>query len=197
MGLSVGIYCVAYCAPFVASVVATQIRSKKEDARVIAEFIVGRFFGYVAFGALFGYLGSVIGGPAIKLFADASLIVLSLLLMVQAAGLIWQKSGLCLVQKKIGSRLPFVMGFLMGVNVCPPFLMSLAYVLTLGTALKGAAYFMMFFLGSSVYFIPLFFFREFNKKPEIQRAARVAAFLAGIMFLGYGAYSLAAHFHAF
>jgi len=80
------------------------------------------------------------------------------------------------------------MGFLMGINICPPFLMSLAYVFSLHSAFKGIIYFLMFFLGTTLYFLPVAFLGFLGKMKEFRLIARVAGLIVGFAFLTYGIY---------
>ena len=82
------------------------------------------------------------------------------------------------------------MGMLMGVNACPPFLLSLTYVFTLQSVAKGIAYFFMFFIGTTVYFVPMFFLGYLNRIREFQFVGRISAMIVGLIFLGYSIYGL-------
>ena len=74
----------------------------------------------------------------------------------------------------------------MGLNVCPPFLMSAAYVLTLHSLLKGLVYFLLFFCATTVYMVPLLFAGLLGRMAEFRWAARIAALAVGVLFLVYG-----------
>ena len=86
-------------------------------------------------------------------------------------------------------RIPLLMGFLMGVNICPPFLISVAYVFTLHSMFKGIVYFLVFFAATTLYFLPLFFFGFLSKLNEFRAVARVSAVLVGLLFIAYGIYA--------
>jgi len=189
LGLSVGIYCFSYCLPFAAPLMVTEEKKRKENFFIVLKFIIGRFFGYLAFGALFGYLGQKINNLQISLFINGALIALSLFLIIHALGLMGPKYfPFCERLKRYNNKLPFLMGFLMGVNVCPPFLMSVAYVFNLKSVFLGMVYFLMFFLATSIYFLPLFFLGFLNKLKAFQKAARLAALMVGVLFFIYGVY---------
>ena len=192
LGLSTGVYCFVYCIPFIAPVMVSEERTKRESFNVLAKFILGRLAGYLAFGALAGYLGSKLEGFNFELITMLALAVLSIILILHAIGL-WSAKRLsfCALIKRSNPELPFFMGLLMGVNACPPFLLSLTYVLTLQSTLKGVLYFLMFFIGTTVYFIPLFFLGYLNRLKEFQFVGRVSAVIVGVIFLGYSIYKLA------
>ena len=82
--------------------------------------------------------------------------------------------------------MPTTLGFLMGINVCPPFLLSLAYVFTLHSMAKGLVYFLVFFCATSLYFVPLLFVGWLGRMKEFRWAARASALAVGILFLVYG-----------
>lgn len=189
LGLSTGIYCFTYCIPFIAPVMISQERGRKENFNIILKFIAGRFLGYLVFGAVVGYLGERIQNATFNLILIIALMLLSCLLILHGLGLMKIKRlALCQKFKRYNSKLPLLMGFLMGVNVCPPFLMSLSYVFTLHSALSGIIYFLMFFIGTTLYFLPVAFLGYFNKLKEFRWAGRVAAVIVGSFFLIYGIY---------
>ena len=187
LGLSVGIFCLTYCVPFIAPYIVAEERKIKKNFKVILKFIFGRFWGYVLFGAIFGYLGERIDLPIVNLILIISLMVLSLLLIVYALGFLKPKWSLC-SGKFFKEKSPLLMGFLMGINICPPFLMSLAYVFTLHSVVKGIVYFIVFFIATSLYMLPLVFLGLLGKLKEFRLIARISALIVGIIFLVYGIY---------
>ena len=82
------------------------------------------------------------------------------------------------------------MGFLMGINLCPPFLLSITYVFSKQSALYGMVYFALFFLASSVYFLPVVFLGLAARAREFRKVARASGFLVTGIFFIYGIYSL-------
>lgn len=201
LGLSLGIYCFAYCVPFIAPFMVSEAREKKENFLVLGKFIAGRFLGYLMFGAIFGYLGERIQGSTVNLILIVALMLLSVLLILHGLGLMKaERFSFCRRIKKHNRQLPLLMGFLMGVNICPPFLMSLTYVFTLHSVFKGIIYFFMFFIGTTLYFIPVAFLGYLNKMKEFQGVGRVAAVIVGSFFLVYGVYFISRGlliFHSF
>lgn len=186
LGFSVGIYCFSYCIPFAAPLMISEQRQSKENIFLVFQFLFGRFLGYLLFGAFFGYLGQKINVLEVNIIINMGLIFLSLLLIVHALGLInWKYSSFCSKHKK---RIPLFMGFLMGINVCPPFLMSVGYVFTLHNWAWGVIYFLMFFLATSIYFIPLFFLGYLNKLKTFQLVGKVSSLIIGLLFFSYGIY---------
>lgn len=184
-------YCLTFCLPFIAPVMVSEQRAKRENWFVILKFIFGRLIGYIAFGALFGYLGERLNNQNLNLIVNFALLLLSLILILHALNLLrWENFSFSCHVAKHKTKLPLLMGFLMGVNICPPFLMSLTYVFTLHSTLRGIIYFLMFFLGTTLYFLPLFFLGYLNKIKEFQVVGRVTSLIVGMIFFSYGLYNI-------
>jgi len=189
LGLSVGIFCLSYCVPFIAPYLVSEKRKLKKNFKIILEFLLGRLGGSVLFGAIFGYLGEKIISQTADLIFIGVLMLLSLVLIFNALGFLKPKGIFCSAKyTKLRTKTPILIGFLMGINICPPFLMSLAYVFTLHSAIKGIVYFIMFFLGTSLYFLPITFLGQLGKMKEFRLIARIAGLIVGIAFLIYGIY---------
>ncbi|MBL7053642.1 sulfite exporter TauE/SafE family protein [Patescibacteria group bacterium] len=191
LGLSTGIYCFVYCIPFIAPVMISEKRGKQQDIKTLTHFILGRLIGYILFGAVFGYLGESINNDNLNIILNIALVLMSLILILHAFGLLRStKSSFCANIKKHNKKFPLLMGFFMGINVCPPFLMSLAYIFTLNSALKGIIYFLMFFVGTTLYFIPLVLLGLLNKMKEFQLVGKISGLIVGCLFLFYGIYNI-------
>jgi len=189
LGFSSGVFCMSYCFPFVAPFVVFEKRKLKEDFKIVLKFVFGRLFGYLIFGAIFGYLGEKITNRTIDLFFFLSLFILSFLLILYSIGLMREKKEICF-RSRFKNATPLLMGFLMGINVCPPFLMALNYVFLLHAFLAGILFFFLFFLGTTIYFLPLAFLGFLNKIKEFRVVARISGILVGLLFLVYSFYKI-------
>lgn len=180
LGLSTGIFCFAYCAP----IFLPQLMSQKDKLKgwgIFLKFNLGRLIAYAIFGAVFGWLGAQFHIIFLENFARWIIIVLSILLILYGLGMSLPKLKWCAWTKKI--QLPFVSGFLLGINICPPFLLALTYNFQYGGILPGIIFFIMFFIGTTVYLIPITFLGFFTKTKWIRQAGRIAAIIAGTIFL--------------
>jgi sulfite exporter TauE/SafE len=185
-GLTTGLFCCASCYPFLAPVFAAEDRTAQATLRVWFEVFSGRLLGYLLFGAALGWLGERFAGPWPERISLFVLIGMSTLLIFYAAGF-WKPAwSFCAAGTRRGKAAPALLGFLTGLNVCPPFLMSAAYVVTLHSMAKGIVYFLVFFCATSLYFIPLLFVGWLGRMKEFRWAARASALAVGILFLVYG-----------
>jgi len=188
-GLSLGAFCLSYCFPFLATFMASTPRNVKNNSLLILRFMFGRLLGYLIFGFIFGYLGEKLQSPFLTLMTDLSLILISMILILHLCGLLKEKKTGCPSQQSQENN-AVTMGFLMGLNICPPFLLSLPYVFSLHSTGLGIIYFLIFFLASSVYFLPMIFVGMLGAIKEFQIVARLSGFICAGIFIFYGGYSI-------
>lgn len=188
LGLSTGPYCLSSCAPLLVPYMLADGRGWKGSALLLAEFVLGRLAAYLLFGALAGALGSAFAGRLPPRLLSLALLVSGLLLLAALALKAAPKLPLCAwaMRSKSAQRLPFVLGFLVGINVCPPFAAGLVRVLELGGALRGLAYFAAFFAGTTLYLLPLFAVVPLGVHERLRNAGVLACGLSGLWFAGLG-----------
>jgi sulfite exporter TauE/SafE len=82
--------------------------------------------------------------------------------------------------------LPAFGGFTSGLNLCPPFILAITQA-SLTRSVSGSIYFFIaFFIGTSVYFIPMPFIAVFRKKQDFQLIGKFAAGIVGAIYLYKG-----------
>lgn len=180
-GLSVGVYCLGLCLPVFLPVLLSQKRTTKKSFWLVIEFSLGRLAGYLFFGLIFGWIGQIVKSNFIHIIASLANIWLGILMILYSLGTIDKK--FCSIAYFNKLKWPFLLGFLTGVNICPPFLASLAYVFNLKDALGSLAYFFMFFLGTSTYIIPSAILGIFSGFNWLQKIARISGVFVGIYFI--------------
>lgn len=189
-GLSVGAFCLTSCFPFMGSFLASEERPFKKNAAELLKFLTGRLSGYCCLGLLAGFLGERFDSKILRLATNISFLFLSLLLLAYLMGLIRQEKSSCPSRNFMGRRGPFLMGFFLGINLCPPFLLSITYVFSQHSVIYGLVYFTLFFFSSSVYFLPLLFAGLLSRVSEFRSAARLSGFILCGIFFVYGLYSI-------
>ena len=185
-GLSTGLFCCVSCYPFLVPVFAAEDRSAGATLRVWLQFLLGRLAGYMCFGAAVGWLGEQFDPAWFTKISTLGMMAMAALLIFYAAGFRKPAGSVCAAGTRRGAATPAALGFLMGVHACPPFMMSVAYVLTLHSMAKGIAYFFVFFCATSLYFIPLLAVGRLGRMREFRWAARASALLVGLLFLVHG-----------
>lgn len=191
LGLSTGLFCVGFCVPLVGPVLLGRERAGMRDSlRAMGLFLGGRLVAYLLFGIVFGLLGAVIAPvwQAKAWLLPAVYALLGLLMIAYGLVLSMPHIGLCrLLAPRVQSSWYLVaLGFLAGLNLCPPFLLAVTTVIDVGGALRGMLFFFVFFLATSVYLVPLLFSGFAARLPAVRVAARAASVVAGAYFLFLG-----------
>jgi sulfite exporter TauE/SafE len=188
LGLSTGLFCAGFCVPLVGPLLlADENRSIKRSASRVGLFLAGRLVAYLLFGLVFGGLG----GALSRIWGIKTILlplvyaILGVMMILYAVVQSFPHLGLCrAVSPRIQSWWYLVLvGFLAGINLCPPFLLAVTTVVDIGGAWRGALFFLVFFLATSVYLLPLFFAGLVNRFAAVRFAGRIAAVLAGGYFI--------------
>lgn len=188
LGIPTGIFCLGWCSPPLISLIFSDNSSFKKSLRVILEFISGRLIAYIVFGGLLGYLGNKLSNDKIQIFTSISIIVLSILLLSNGIFRIFTNHKLCklFIKSFIFKRFPLISGILIGFNICPPFLIAIANVISVGDPIKGIFFFFSFFVGTSLYLIPFIFSASLSRFVSLRLVAQLSAIISGALFFLIG-----------
>lgn len=196
LGLSTGTYCAMYCAPVAIPFLFSEDMNRRQNIIYVSLFMFGRLLGYIIVGAVLGAIGAYAVSyldPELQRKSTAIAYTFIGLIML-LAGLKYNFPGwkLCKVFKKIykpeGGAL--VYGLLTGINLCPPFFAAASRVFGRGgNAANGALFFLLFFAGTSLYFLPLFGIHLIGKHLKtIRMISRLLMIVLGVyffLFLGF------------
>lgn len=190
LGLASGTSCIATCAP----VVLPFLFSREEtdagsNALRVALILAGRLVGYIIVGFIMGGIGALAASQA-----EPAVMRTIGRLAYAAAGTAMIAAGLLPALRrhrcpafagKWGSTAAaFFLGLVTGFSLCPPFIAAAARVFGTQSSLEGALFFLLFFLGTSVYFLPLLgvsFFRKYQDRIRI--VARISCVLIGAYYI--------------
>ena len=190
LGLSNGVYCTVSCAPVLLPFLAGEGGGLARSALAVGRFLLGRLGGYLLFGlAAWAGGAAVAGHPAARaLGLGAATLVLAALLVVYgfrpprpacAAG-----TGAAGRLERLlpPALLPVAFGFLTGVNLCPPFLLAFTQASATGSLAGSLLFFAAFFVGTSLFLLPLAFGGLLHRWPALQPVGRLAAGLMGAYY---------------
>jgi sulfite exporter TauE/SafE len=186
LGLSTGLFCLAYCAPIFVPFMISDKRGIKQGARIVAEMALGRLVAYLAFGVAIGYIGMKLEGPFLQRVAGIAMVVLSAILLLYVATKKWPHQPLCRWVSRRYFRLPIIFGFFTGINICPPFLLAISYTFGLRSMAKGMLLFGGFFLGTSLYLTLLLPLGYLGWWQNLRLIALMTALLSGAFFFVMG-----------
>ena len=189
LGLSIGFYCLSSCLPLLAPYLLAEGKAVwKFNSYIFLQFLGGRFAAYMLF-ALLASLAGKAGQYALPPWVlPASMAATGLLMVFLAAARVSGGGGPCLLKKDLNpffKRLPFALGFVTGINICPPFAAALIRLMEMADVLKGFAYFGGFFSATSLFISPVLL-----GTPWISRRAneigRLTLLLAGLWYTVLG-----------
>ena len=187
LGLSTGVFCLSYCAPVLVPYVLAEARPRLAmSLSLVGQFLLGRLVAYALFGLVASYLGVWVGDSLPRWVIGLSLMGLSLLLILYSLAQSLPRPGLCHFVRGHSARMPPLFGFLTGINPCPPFLLATARVFEGAQPLGGVLLFAAFFVGTSLYMLPLAFVGPLSRYEQIREVARLTAIIVGVVFLLIG-----------
>jgi hypothetical protein len=159
LGLSTGFYCLSACLPLLAPYLLAEGKAAwKFNFYIFLQFLGGRFAAYMLF-ALLASLAGKAGQYALPAWLlPASMAACGLLMVFLAVARVSGLSGPCILKKDLSpffKRLPLALGFVTGINICPPFAAGFLRLMEMADVLKGFAYFGGFFSATSLFISPV------------------------------------------
>ena len=190
LGLSTGAYCLASCLPVLAPYLLAGGGSWKGGLGAFIEFLGGRFAAYMLFAAAAALLGRLSGPYLPRGAVSAGMVLMSLLMFYSSILGSEKQRPACLAGPSAAwteKRIPLILGFLTGINICPPFAAGLLRLIGLGDILKSLVFFCGFFFATSIFMLPALAPAPFSG-PRLRRIGRMTLFLAALwyLFLGLG-----------
>jgi hypothetical protein len=167
-------------------VVSSGWKSPKLPFRMFGEFLAGRLSAYLIFATLAALFGAEIqSSPAGRKAAAALMAGLAVLLILQGLSLSFPEWRACGAMRRsaVLRRFPFAAGLVLGINLCPPLVAALTYMLAVGRWLPCVGFSIAFFLGTVVFLLPLVLSGFLGRIASIRGLAEAAAVFSGIWFL--------------
>lgn len=195
LGLSTGAVCIAYCGPVLVPYLMGEGSSILKSTWYLGLFLAGRLLAYLLVGFLAGVLGAAFLQHSGFKPAVMGIINMALAVMLILYGF-YRFREICLgksqqqIEKLMGVRwpylVPFAGGAITGINICPPFLLVFAQAASSHQVAGSVLYFFMFFLGTSVYFIPFPLIGFFRRQQVLRIIGKFTAIFAGLYFFYQG-----------
>ncbi|MGB7539405.1 MAG: sulfite exporter TauE/SafE family protein [Anaerolineales bacterium] len=197
LGLASGGTCLAYCAPVLVPMLLGAGQSARGNGILLGKFLIGRLGGYLLFGFLAWWTGQrILDDPILRsvMFGAAYLVLAVMLLYFGLAKLPPSCAlGIAGPRKWLARRpalLPLGMGFVTGLNLCPPFLLAFAGAAYAGSLAASLMLFAAFFVGTSIFMLPLPFLGAFHRHAAVALVGKMAAVLMAAYYLYSGVITL-------
>jgi hypothetical protein len=187
LGLSSGSACLATCGMVMFPYLMAGSAGVKQIAVDLSLFLLTRFIVYFLLATLAWYFGQALfSTPFIRN------IVPGILYIIFAIMLVWysidnSRNPACpakIVKTVNNHRLvPIILGLVNSLGFCPALFLILTKGATQTTLYQSYLAFLAFFLGSSLWFLPLPLAGKIRKKEVLKKIGILATGLAGIIFL--------------
>lgn len=193
LGLATGPICLASCGPVVLPWMLVQPQRVRSHVRQLSIFLGARLAGYLAFAAVIWLAGIALArsGTARSWIMGGVQVLLAVGLLIYAAAWPHARCGFVrrrkndLVQIDAASTATpkprptgaIALGFLTGINLCPPFLVAGVRAAQLPTLAAALMFFAVFFVGTAVWFMPFLSLGVVRRTPSFLTVARMAAVL--------------------
>ncbi len=192
LGLSCGTGCLVYCAPVFMSYVLVEGHGIKKNYTYLGEFMMGRLVGYIIFAIITWLVNLVLIGQFKEnnLLFGVAYIILAIVMIVYA---LRKKAPVCVAERTLSAAkpdklrlFPLVLGLLTGLNLCPPFILAIVRAIKIGDLTRNILFFVLFFLGTSIYLLPIPLIGFLKAKKYLISVGKFAAILVAIYYLYTG-----------
>jgi sulfite exporter TauE/SafE len=195
LGFSTGTWCVMYCAPVLLPFLCgREDLSHRKNLSLIGLFLSGRLATYIALGfalGMTGYLVSEFFDPYLaRRLSCVAYMFCGIVLLLSGFGkrLCGRAKGPCgkaAVRIASGDNATALLsGLCVGLHICPPFWTAAVRSASSGSPVSGALYFLLFYIGTLPFFLPLLGIPFFSSRvPTFRRIARMTQVLVGGYFL--------------
>lgn len=195
LGISNSATCVASCAPVMLPYLISDGKTVWKNLLDLAFFLSGRLTGYISFAILAWFTGKVLlNNPIVRgRFIGIAFIALSVTMIIYNLKGKHQKCRYQSAAKSLNNILqpktwyyPYIFGLLTGVNICPPFLMVFTGAMDSSSLLGSIFFFLTFFIGTSIFFIPLSLVGSLKNKPEFKTVGELSLYIIAVYYLYRG-----------
>jgi sulfite exporter TauE/SafE len=183
LGLATGTTCLATCGPVYAPYLMQYGRSLPKSLLAVLELSAGRFLSYLVVGAAAGLLGKQVDFEGKGLITAAGYSLFSVFLLVTSFRT-YRRDRCCPTGRWAGIiDRPLILGILTGINICPPFLLALTKAFSGSGATAGMTLFAAFFVGTSIWLLPIAAFGFLGEQRLFRSIARWGAVAVSVWFL--------------
>jgi len=182
----------ASCGPVVVPSLLAERAGVRLNTRYLSTFLGARFLGYLLFAAVAWELGALVSlppGPRMVLIGVIHVLLACVLLWyAYSAGHVCAQScsGPELVTigvtRKRGVPGAAALGFLTGLSLCPPFVAAGVRAAELGSVAAALLFFAVFFVGTSIWFVPFVGLGCVVRNEAVTTVARMAMVLIAIYY---------------
>lgn len=196
LGLVSGPACIAACGPILVPSLLAEHKGFRPHARYLSVFLAARLLGYMLFAVVaweLGLLASLLPAPR--------LLLMGVVYVLLAGVLLWYAYSArrscaqpCADSKLVqitenrnhGVTGAAALGLLTGLNLCPPFVVAGIRAAQMGSMAAALLFFAVFFLGTSIWFVPFVGLGCIVRNQAVITVARMAMVLIALYYISMG-----------
>jgi hypothetical protein len=187
LGLSSGSACVATCGMVMFPYLMSGSAGVRKISIDLSIFMLTRFISYFLLATLSWYFGQALfSNPIVRNIVPGILYIgLSIMLVYYSISKSRKPDCPAKMMTNINNRklVPILLGLVNSLGFCPALFIVLTKGATQNTLFQSYLAFTAFFIGSSVWFLPLPFAGKFKKAEVLKTIGILATGLAGIIFM--------------
>jgi hypothetical protein len=187
LGLSSGSACLVTCGMVMFPYLMAGSAGTKRIIIDLSVFLLTRFIAYFFLATLTWFFGQAIfSNPVVRNIVPGILyVVFAIMLVWYSIGKRRRKDCPAKIVTTVNNRklVPVFLGIVNSLGFCPALLIILTKSATQGTITQSYIAFLAFFIGSSIWFLPLPLAGRVRKKEVIESIGILATGLAGIIFM--------------
>jgi sulfite exporter TauE/SafE len=203
LGLTSGGACLATCGPLVAAFLTAEQSNLRRSAALLTVFLSGRLLGYIGWAVVSWLLGQAIfqNAAGLTIFAAADLVLGGWLIYYGISRPLGHSHESCPASILNPFPSPAIIhqaffrsgiwGILSGWQVCPPFLAAVTGAARTGSLGGSLLFFLVFYLGTGLWFIPFPFIGTLGRFRQVAQVARFLTLPLGAYFVYSGFISIA------
>ncbi|MCQ2974226.1 MAG: sulfite exporter TauE/SafE family protein [Bacteroidales bacterium] len=186
IGLSVGASCLASCGPLIMSVIMKNSSTTTKSYGYLGKFMCGRLIAYIIIAFLISLLCQH------EFISKEFLAVLMMIVgFMMIANAFFKMPSYCVkgngfktwVRKHFSWAYVSVLGFVSTLNVCPPIIAVTTTTAYSSSMFESIATFAFFFIGSSVYMLPLPLVSLVADKEALKTIGKFSSIIVGVVFI--------------
>lgn len=195
LGLSNGTACLAHCAPVMVPHFLVEGSTPRRNCTTVLLFLSGRFFGYLVFGVMAWIFGNAISKFPVmcNLLFGIVFILLSIVMVYSSLAGSRKRCAVKIVSGTISLQtitrrwlLTLLLGTLTGINFCPPFLLAFSSTAFDGSLVNTLLFFLMFYIGTLLFFFPFLFLGFWGKETRIQTVGKMTSAIMALYYFNRG-----------
>jgi sulfite exporter TauE/SafE len=195
LGLSTGTSCLVFCGPVILPYMLGEGISLKRSLVDILIFLGSRLIVYLLLGLIAALVGQAFFRTEVfrGIITGSAYIILSVTLVIYS---FLRIKPLCMLKNireipvnqadRRTFAVPLIGGLVTGLSLCPALLLAFTGAASEGSVVQSLIYFIFFFIGTTVYFLPLIFLGLLHGRNVIHIIGKFAAGIAGIFFFAKG-----------